>query len=340
MKKEEIPQFRPINDFGMVRDLIEGSLENAKILFDNFLKAKERPHILDMKSINRAAKLYGAELELSPHFKKQIQLWKKETDKKKESNLYKNILELEKNQKEYVDVIKEILTFTSGVQRNDPNQISDSRREELREEISRIRKQGFSLPPNITQRKTLLREGIYAYVFSHNKLGDLGRITITPHTNGQSQFNCEIAGDINDPMTQKRRAIFEPLAREIIDKTSGILGEGTGEIKDPIYKPDQQQVPSTVFPCEKCGELTAMCVFDQWATTRGDLENMARMMYLEVEKLNVPTWVFGQENEITVNGEKMGDAIAMKVWPKRESPKNITSKEFNKITDILMNSHC
>ncbi|MFT6077167.1 MAG: hypothetical protein ACJATU_000361 [Rickettsiales bacterium] len=68
----------------------EISLENAKILFDNFLKAKERPHILDKESINRAAKLYNVELELSPHFKKQIQLWKKETNKYGYNDLLKN----------------------------------------------------------------------------------------------------------------------------------------------------------------------------------------------------------------------------------------------------------
>ena len=82
----------------------------------------------------------------------------------------------------------------------------------------------FSLPPVVTHEKILLANGMFAYVFYHYQLGQLGRIVLIPH-DGQTQFAFEIAGNNDAPMTQRRRQIFEPIAHDISGKLDMIYGK-------------------------------------------------------------------------------------------------------------------
>jgi hypothetical protein len=83
----------------------------------------------------------------------------------------------------------------------------------------------FRLPPDIAIQKEALPDGT-AYVFRHRKLGILGRIRIQERAAGGSHLVAEVAGDPADPMTTKRAALFEPLARSV----SALLPTDTGAL--------------------------------------------------------------------------------------------------------------
>ena len=94
----------------------------------------------------------------------------------------------------------------------------------LKEVTRKANNAKFSLPYNIKGRKKLLATGKWCYVFRHDELRELGRIVIIPH-GAQSQIFCEVFGNPNDPMTEKRREIFEPISKEITDIMSLNYGE-------------------------------------------------------------------------------------------------------------------
>ena len=54
----------------------------------------------------------------------------------------------------------------------------------------------------------------------------------------------------------------------------------------------------------------------------------------------MPAWIVGYEKEVLSDGEMMGEALVLKVWPSRELARTMLSKELNALFDDLMNTHC
>jgi hypothetical protein len=74
----------------------------------------------------------------------------------------------------------------------------------------------FHLPADVRCHRELGPAGM-AYVFDHDKLGHLGRILVLPHGSGQTELRCELFGsDPDDPAAVERKAVFEPIARDLI----------------------------------------------------------------------------------------------------------------------------
>ncbi|MDB2550725.1 hypothetical protein N9X24_02560 [Rickettsiales bacterium] len=96
---------RPISDFILVKDYIDVSFDKAEELFNSFLKARENPDIIEMDSISRAIEVYNSELEVQKQITKQIRSWKKEVKKINDSDLYQNIIKLEKDQRKYINLV-------------------------------------------------------------------------------------------------------------------------------------------------------------------------------------------------------------------------------------------
>ncbi len=197
----------------------------------------------------------------------------------------------------------------------------------------------FNLPPDISFSQTILPEGYMAYIFRHKSLGELGRLVITP-LGDQCQFNIEVVGDSDDPMTQTRREIIEPILKELSSKVANQVGEGKGPVQKYDTTPQQHKIASQVFPCNKCGRPTGMMIIAPQAKTAGELEDYARIMYPKVKEMNVPTWVIGYKNEIENSGELLGSSLTLKIWPKRGEAYISLSTEFNAIIDTLMSEHC
>ena len=198
----------------------------------------------------------------------------------------------------------------------------------------------FKLPPDVSFRKERLSYG-WAYVFRHAQLGELGRVVLQGRADGRSHLTCEAVGDPADPMTAKRAAIFKPLGMELARQVELATG-GSGEAQwaDPPPRPPEppKGIASKLMQCEACGAGVALLISADQATDRSDLDDCARLMYPEVAKLNLPTWVIGPAVRHGPRAEQPADIL--KFWPEREPVRRLRPDEFNPIIEKLATSHC
>jgi len=199
---------------------------------------------------------------------------------------------------------------------------------------------GFKLPPGVSVRKERL-SGTWVYVFRHTQLGDLGRIVFHGRPDGRTHVTCEVTGDADDPMTEKRAAIFKPLGIELtrqLDMATGGTGEEQSVPPLPGPSASPKRVAAKLMQCERCGANVALLIFADDATDRGGLEDYARLMYPKVVELNVPTWVIGPPIESEPSPESPADIL--KIWPEREAICQLRPDEFNPIIEALATTHC
>ncbi len=199
---------------------------------------------------------------------------------------------------------------------------------------------GLKLPPDVYVRKERL-SGTWVYVFRHTQLGDLGRIVLQGRPDGRTYVTCEVAGDADDPMTEKRAAIFKPLGTELarqLDIATGGTGEEQSVSPPPRPSASPKRVATKLMQCERCGANVALLIFADDATDRGGLEDYARLMYLKVMELNVPTWVIGPPIDSEPSPESPADIL--KIWPEHEAIRQLRPDEFNPIIAALATTHC
>ena len=199
---------------------------------------------------------------------------------------------------------------------------------------------GFKLPPDVSVRKERL-SGTWIYVFRHTQLGDLGRIVFQGRPDGRTHVTCEVTGDADDPMTEKRAAIFKPLGIELtrqLDMATGGTGEEQSVSPLPGPSASPKRVATKLMQCERCGANVALLIFADDDADRGGLEDCARLIYAKVVELNVPTWVIGPPIESEPSPESPADIL--KIWPEREAIRQLRPDEFNPIIEALATTHC
>ncbi len=152
----------------------------------------------------------------------------------------------------------------------------------------------FSLPPDVSCQKQRLSD-CWVYLFRHQVLGELGRIVLKGLPNGHCHVSSEIAGDPDDPMTEKRKNIFAPLSEQMTGILEAALGQG--DLDDNMTpaspKSSKEVVECKYMPCERCGATATLLIFACDATAPGKFEDYARKMYHEYKRLDVPTWIIG-----------------------------------------------
>jgi hypothetical protein len=150
-------------------------------------------------------------------------------------------------------------------------------------------------------------------------------------------INLEIVGDPGDPMTARRREIFEPIGMRIANQMESTVGIGA-EKPAPTPPPAQGKtlVKSQVMQCVKCGAHVAMLIFADNAWTPDHLEDYARMMYPNYSKMGLPTWIIGSPLDNSVDAP----AYFLKVWPEREPVCSLTPDEFDPVICKIQESHC
>jgi hypothetical protein len=89
--------------------------------------------------------------------------------------------------------------------------------------------------------------------YPYHELDLLGRIVVQDITGSQCLVSLEVAGDPENPMTDRRMAVFEPVAKELVE--------------------------SKLMQCERCGAGVALLIFAPGATDPGRFEDDARRMY-------------------------------------------------------------
>ena len=197
----------------------------------------------------------------------------------------------------------------------------------------------FSLPPEITVKKCQL-DGHWVYGFRHDTLGELGMIILQNLPNGHCNVASEVSGEPDDPMTEIRLNIFQPISEQITAVMEATLGEGDQALLKAAPASPQgpgEIVESKLMPCDRCGEPAAMLIFAYDATTTGDFEDCARKMYHEYRDLDIPTWIIGEP--LGTPGFETPSRI-LKVSPHRESIQNMTPNAFNSALEVLVAKHC
>jgi hypothetical protein len=202
-------------------------------------------------------------------------------------------------------------------------------------------KPAFRLPSDVSFEKQRLCNA-WAYVFRHRALGELGRILLQELGDGRCHLSCEVVGDLADPMTVRRMAIFKPLGLELtrqMEMAMGAAAEGAGEVQPPPRPPQAQEViESKLMACERCGAVVAMLIFAPVATDAGRFEDYARKMYPQYSRLNVPTWIIGPALGAGPLIERPADVL--QVWPMREPIQRLRPAQFNARVDQLARQHC
>ncbi len=200
----------------------------------------------------------------------------------------------------------------------------------------------FQLPPGVSFEKQLLPYG-HAYIFRHQKLGELGRLVLHARSDGQTHVTCEVVGDSDDPMTAQRAALFKPIGNDLTQRMEYTLtGKATppGLWDEPPPRPPEPRevVKSKLIPCERCGANVALLIFAPPATDLGRFEDYARKMYPQIAWLDLPTYIIGPPQ-----GDEplpVRPAEVWKVWPKREPVRLLRPDEFNPIMERLAKTHC
>ncbi|PZO15371.1 MAG: hypothetical protein DCF25_13630 [Leptolyngbya foveolarum] len=104
------------------------------------------------------------------------------------------------------------------------------------------------------------------YQFQHKTLGQLVRIVLQDDSNGLCQISSEVASDLNDPMTQTRAQIFEPLSQQLSAALEAAIGKGrqagTGQPNTKV---------SPFLPKETIASKQLVAGFPCWVNLSGSL---------------------------------------------------------------------
>jgi hypothetical protein len=76
----------------------------------------------------------------------------------------------------------------------------------------------FQLPSNITAQRKPISATSYEYILRHSELGQLGQILLSACASGRCKVTCLVHGQPGDQMTERRRAVFEPLAQTLAEQ--------------------------------------------------------------------------------------------------------------------------
>lgn len=199
----------------------------------------------------------------------------------------------------------------------------------------------FSLPPEISVQRQTLDNGM-VYQFRHKTLGPLGRIVLQDNADGLCQISSEVAGEPNDPMTETRAQIFEPLSQQLAATLKAIVRKGQQTVvRQPIKKvspaPPKEKITSEQIRCPRCGEVAALLILANHTKEVAEMEDCAQKMSSVYEELDVVTWVIGAPV-----GTLKGDPVApiLRVWPMRHPIKYGSPKMFEAELNAILPRHC
>ncbi len=214
--------------------------------------------------------------------------------------------------------------------------ISEERKRELNEKTKNLK---FPIPPEVSCRKETLSDGQAVYVFRHEDMGDFGRMLILPNA-GESQFVFEVIGDEDNLMLEKKKAILDPIAKDIVSQMESILGKGKSTAKSYETPSENQTIEAEHITCSKCEALVALIVYAPDATTEAALEDYTSIMFSKIRELNVPTSVLGKEQDVIVDNQCLAQFPSLKIWPEREPVWFILGTEMDNILEPLVENHC
>jgi hypothetical protein len=69
------PNWQPISQLPLLTSMVDTVLENTEDQYQTFVSIKERPHVLDDDIVNRAIRLYQAQIDDVWFYEEQFSRW-------------------------------------------------------------------------------------------------------------------------------------------------------------------------------------------------------------------------------------------------------------------------
>ncbi len=206
----------------------------------------------------------------------------------------------------------------------------------------------FSLPADVSSRQEHGPKGI-SYIFTHRRLGELGRMLISDVASGQMLVTHLVAGTPGDPMLPERQALLLPIVHGLTRHLELQLGlpdpgatPGVALPPDmpPIVFPEEVSLPiaTTIHDCARCGREMVLLIFaDDPGQT---LEDYARKMFEIIQQKNLTTFVLGpSQGGAEIDIDERPSAL-LEVWPVRKPVRQVTPPEFEALVAKLSAQHC
>jgi len=77
---DRTPIMHPISKLPVIRDLIDGQVEEDAPLLGNLRDALATPWVMDNQTVARTTRLYRERLDFIPHYRQQLALWSGDPD--------------------------------------------------------------------------------------------------------------------------------------------------------------------------------------------------------------------------------------------------------------------
>jgi len=78
MSNRPEPNWQPISQLPLLASMVDGVLTNTEEQYQTFSEVKDRPHVLDDDIVNRAIKLYEAQIDDIWFYEEQFARWQAE----------------------------------------------------------------------------------------------------------------------------------------------------------------------------------------------------------------------------------------------------------------------
>jgi hypothetical protein len=79
MSSRPEPNWQPISQLPLLASMVDGILENTEEQYQTFSEVKDKPHVLDDDIVNRATKLYQAQIDDLCFYEQQFERWQAES---------------------------------------------------------------------------------------------------------------------------------------------------------------------------------------------------------------------------------------------------------------------
>ncbi len=80
---------------------------------------------------------------------------------------------------------------------------------------------GIELPQNVVAKRTAISPTSFEYIFSHEELGELGRVLFCAGHGGACHLTHQMPGSGDHASDLQRRALFEPIVAAMAEQLNG-----------------------------------------------------------------------------------------------------------------------
>lgn len=75
MNNNQEPNWQPIQSLNMIADMIDGQVAEAQEQYFNLMEARQVPHVLDSRTIQRTIKVFTEQQHFIGIYEKQLSKW-------------------------------------------------------------------------------------------------------------------------------------------------------------------------------------------------------------------------------------------------------------------------